>query len=260
MQWEIYLERDTPVHRLDPRTKILSMLFSFVVLCYFQDPWWVLGLSAAVLLHGFWARSLPNLFHIRYILAVLSLSSLVLWNLFARGPTTLWGFVSVESLRYSVGRTLMMLAIALSGVTFLSTTRNEEMVIGLIRLGLPYRVGFAISAAMRMVPTIVGATALVMQAQRSRGHDIDRGNPIRRIRNYAPLLIPVFISSIRGTHVLGMALESRAFGARKGRTYYLDPRMGTADYAALTLMAVAFLALTWARLCGFGLIPGLIKR
>lgn len=260
MQWEIYIERDTPFHRLDPRTKILLMLLCFVVLCYFQDPWWVLGLAAAVVAHGAWARALPNLAHIRYILVVLAVSSMVLWNLFTRGVTPLFGFVTVESLRYSIGRTLMMLAIAVAGVTFLSTTRNEEMVIGLIRLGLPYRIGFAVSAAMRMVPTIVGATAMVMQAQRSRGHDIDRGNLIRRIRNYAPLLIPVFITSIRGTHVLSMALESRAFGARKDRTYYLDPRLRTADYVALVLMGLALAGLTWLRLHGCGSIPGLTKR
>ncbi len=260
MQWDIYIERDTPVHRLDPRTKILLMLCSFFALCLFQNPHWVLGLAVAVVLHGIWARALPNLAHIRYILVILAVSSLILWNLFTRGVTPLCGFVTVESLRYSIGRTLMMLATAVAGVTFLSTTRNEEMVVGLIRMGLPYRVGFAISAAMRMVPTIVGATAQVMQAQRSRGHDIDRGNVIRRIRNYAPLLIPVFISAIRTTHVLSMALESRAFGARKDRTYYLDPRMRTADYVVLVLTGAALVALTWLRIRGYGLIPGLIKR
>ena len=96
---------------------------------------------------------------------------------------------------------------------FLSTTRNEEIATGLARLGIPYRFAFAVSTALRLVPTIAATGSTISQAQRSRGLDLESGNVIERIRKYMPLLIPVFVSTIRSTNVFSMALESKGFGA-----------------------------------------------
>ena len=83
----------------------------------------------------------------------------------------------------------------------------------MIRLGMPYRVGFAISTSIRLVPTITSSTMTISQAQRSRGLDLDSGNLIARFRKFLPLLVPVFISAIRTTNIFAMALESKGFGA-----------------------------------------------
>ena len=150
MRAEVYLDRNTAVHRLDPRTKLALMLAAFVTACYFEHPLWVAAIAAAICAHAVVARALPNLAPLRSVLVVLALSSLVLWNFFARGVTPLFAFVSAETLLFSAGRALMVVSVAVAGVTFLSTTRIEELVIALIRLGVPYRVGFVISTAMRL--------------------------------------------------------------------------------------------------------------
>ena len=63
----------------------------------------------------------------------------------------------------------------------------------------------------------------IVQAQRSRGHDIDSGNIVARLRKFAPIIIPVFVSTIRSTQVFAMALESKGFGAERQRTYLQNP-------------------------------------
>ncbi|MGC9398340.1 MAG: energy-coupling factor transporter transmembrane component T family protein [Anaerolineae bacterium] len=259
MDSEIYLDRDTVIHRLDPRTKIFMLLTAFVLLLYFQDPLWILPLSLLVLIWGRVAQVLVNLRRIRYILVVLTVSSLIMWTLFSGGETPLFWIFEVEAVKYSVSRTLVMLSLITTGMVLLSTTRNEELVIGMIKLGLPYRVGFAVSTALRLVPTIASSTQTIAQAQRSRGLDLDSGNFLERLRKYVPLLIPVFISTIRGTNTFGMALEAKGFGAREERTFYLNPTMGRNDYLIIAGLVVLFAVATYFKIAGYGMIEGLIR-
>lgn len=259
MESEIYLDRNTFFHRLDPRTKILILLTTFVCILYFQNPLWVMPISVMVVVHGFLSQSLINLRRIRYIMFILTISGLVLWNLFSSGETRLFWFFTLESLAFSASRVLMMLSLITAGMIFMSTTRNEEFIIGMIKLGLPYRVGFAISTALRLVPTIVGSVLTIAQAQRSRGLDLDSGNILERIRKYMPLLVPVFISTIRNTNIFGMALESKGFGAQEQRTFYLEPALHLSDYLLMFFMLLLFGLTTYLKIAGYGNISGLIR-
>jgi energy-coupling factor transport system permease protein len=259
MDSEIYLDLDTFFHRLDPRTKITLLLVVFVVILYFQSPFWVLPIGLMVFAHGYFSKSLKNLNRIRVLMIILFVSSIVMWTIFSSGKTPLFWIFKLEALEYSLGRTIVMLSLITEGMIFLSTTRNEEFVIGMIKMGLPYRVGFAISTALRLVPTIVTSALTIAQAQRSRGLDLDSGGIFERIKKYTPLLIPVFVSTIRNTNIFSMALEAKGFGAREDRTFYIDPHMKKADYIILGFTAVLFVSLTALKIAGFGDIPGLIK-
>lgn len=260
MEQEIYLDRDTWIHRLDPRMKLLILLAFFVILPYFHHPLWVLPISGLVFLHGILAQSLINLRRIRYILVVLTLASLLLWNFFSSGRSHLFWIFSEESLTYSLGRTLIMVSLIIEGLIFISTTRSEEITQGLIGLGLPYRVGFAISTALRMVPMIVANAYTIIQAQRSRGLDLEQGSPLERFRKFLPLLIPVFLSTIRNTHVWAMAIESRGFGARPKRTFYLEMKFKKPDLFCFIILGIVLALATYCKIKGYGEIPGLIRR
>jgi energy-coupling factor transport system permease protein len=151
----------------------------------------------------------------------------------------------------------MLLSLVVEGVIFLSTTRYEELTLGLIRLGLPYRVGFAVSTAFRMIPMIVASAYAVAQAQRARGLDLDSGNIVKRVKKYLPLLVPVFLSMIRSANTFVMALESRGFGARKKRTFYLQIRFKGKDVLCIVCLILLFTAATYFKIAGYGAIAGL---
>ncbi len=253
----MYLKKETLFHRLDPRTKMLALLILFVIILYFEDPLWIAPVSLLVVLHGFVSRSMANLRPLRYIFLVLTVSSILLWNIFAHGATPIFWIIQRESLFYSVGRTLVLLSLVLEGIVFLSTTRYEEMTLGLIRLGLPYRVGFAISTSLRMIPMIVASAYAVAQAQRSRGLDLDSGSIITRVKKYLPLLVPVFLSMIRTTNTFVMALESRGFGSRKQRTFYLQIGLKKQDWVCIVFLVLLLAAATYFKLAGYGAITGL---
>ena len=258
MDAELYLDNNSFIHRLDPRTKIMVFLLSFVAILLFQNPLFMLPVAFLIILQLVISGSLKNLLRIRYILIVMTISSLILWNLFAGGVTHLWWFLSVQSLEYSIARTLLIVLMISAGMILISTTRNEELVLGMIRLGMPYRVGFAISTSIRLVPTITSSTLTISQAQRSRGLDLDSGNLIVRLRKFLPLLVPVFISAIRTTNIFAMALESKGFGAREKRSFYLKLEMKKADYWVLAFTIIFMLASITLSILGYGQIPGLI--
>jgi energy-coupling factor transport system permease protein len=139
---------------------------------------------------------------------------------------------------------------------FLSTTRNEEVGIGLVRLGIPYRFAFAVSTALRLVPTVVATGLTIGQAQRSRGLDLESGNIFERIRKHLPLLVPVFVTTVRSTNVFSMALESKGFGARPGRTFFLHTAMGGKDALVMVAFVVLLAACIALRIAGTGVWKG----
>lgn len=259
MDAEIYIDNNSFIHRLDPRVKIIIFLLTFVAILLFQNPLWMMPITILIIAQLVISGALVNMRRIRYILIVLTVSSMILWNLFSTGETQWFWRISLESMSFAVARTLLMILMISAGMILITSTRNEELVNGMIRLGMPYRVGFAISTSLRLVPTIVSSTITISQAQRSRGLDLESGNLLDRIKKFLPLLVPVFISTIRSTNIFGMALESKGFGARDKRTFYLVFEMDTADYIVLVFSIVFMLVSIYFAILGYGQIEGLIR-
>ena len=231
----LYLDTDSPVHRLDPRTKIFLLLGSFVAAVLFFRPGPLVALLLILLVYGAVGKALANLRRIWFLLVSIAVVSTLSWSVFGRGSTSIFWRVSVEGFLYGVGASIKIDSMIIAGLIFLGTTRTEEIVLGLIRLRVPYQAAFAFSLAIRMVPTIIRTAVTVTEAQRSRGLDLTRGGPLTRLRKHIPLLVPIFLHTLRGADQLAKALESRGFGARRERTSYLQIGFHAADTAALVL-------------------------
>ena len=83
------------------------------------------------------------------------------------------------------------------------------------------------------MPTFAGAGATIVEAQVSRGLDLESKGLVRRFGTLIPLAVPMFVSAIRYTNLLAMALESRGFTPTADRTLYYEPVMRPRDWAAL---------------------------
>ncbi|MCD5413700.1 MAG: energy-coupling factor transporter transmembrane protein EcfT [Clostridiales bacterium] len=248
MDMFLYLDKDTLLHRLDPRTKLLIMLGSFIVTLIFRYIPMLLGLFIAIILYGYLGKVLSNLKRIRVILIMIALVSVVLWAFAGGGDTQILGPITKEGIVYGVAVAIQFNIMIISGMIFLSSTKIEEISLGLVKLKLPYRGAFAFSTAIRLVPTIVGTAYTIKQAQKSRGLDLDSGSFMHRAKKYIPLLIPTIISVIRGTNVFAMALESKGFGYDRIRTNYLELRFRAIDYILMLLMLVAIAFSIYAKI------------
>lgn len=255
----LYLERNSVVHRLDPRTKILLMFGSFILGMLFMHPLWGVMALVVVLIYGAISQSLSNLKRIWFILLMLSTMGTLLWALFSGGPTPFIGPIEREAFLFGLGSAVRIDTMIIAGMIFLSTTKNEEIVLGMVMLGVPYRFGFALSTSLRLVPTIAATAFTISQAQRSRGLDLDAGNAIQRLKKSIPLVVPAFLSTIRSTNVFGMALDSKGFGARPKRTDYLRVHFGAADWIFVAVLLALLVPGLWLWAMKFGRIPGLTK-
>jgi energy-coupling factor transport system permease protein len=252
MDPSLYLNRDTSVHRLDPRTRMFLLLGMLVLAFVFADPLYLLAVLAVILSFGYLSRSLANVGSIWFVLISVSVSGIVLWSIFGGGDTQFFLFVEREAFVYGIGVALRLDAAILACVIFLSTTRNEEISVGLVRLGIPYRSAFAVSNALRLIPTMVAADTTIRQAQKARGLDPDSGNIINRTRKRLPLLAPAFATTLRSTNVFSMAQASRGFGAGPRRTFLLHTAMGRADATIIVLVVLLVAGSIALRIMGYG--------
>jgi len=256
----LYVEADTPLHRLDPRAKMLMLLALLLMAVAVDHPVLPGGLFLLVLVLAHVGRAWRSLRRVRTLLFIIGVFSTVTWSLFARGETPLFGPVQVEALLYGIGTGFKLVSTIAGSVVFLATTKNEEIATGLIRIGVPYPVAFAFSTALRLVPTFVGAGVTIIQAQKSRGLDVESGGFFQRLRKHLPLMVPVFAAAIRSTNQLAMALEAKGFGARPVRTYYLHLEFRPADWITAATGAALVVTALYLRLFSDALrIPGLIR-
>lgn len=258
----LYLDRGTWIHRLDPRSKIVAVLLLFSLCLSFNHPLFMGAVTLIILTVAVSARALVNFWRLRFILGLLFVFSALMWPFFAQGMTPLWQWgplaVSRESFFYGIAMGLRLSSFVMAGLILLSTTRNEELTHGLIGLGIPYPVAFAFSTALRLIPTLAGAGATIIQAQVSRGLDLESGNIFRRMGKFIPQAIPLFIYAIRYTNLLAMALESRGFSPGAKRTFYYELKMGPKDYGVVIVLGI-FLAVALYLRLGVGagaVIPG----
>lgn len=255
----LYIDKNTPIHRLDPRTKIICSILLFGACLCFNHPLYMGGITLGTILISKLSKSERNIWRLRFIIILLFLFSSVMWPFFLDGKTQWIIFknirISKESLLYGIAMGLRLSTFVIIGLILLSTTRNEELTNGFIRMGLPYPIAFAISTALRLVPTFAGAGAIIIQSLIARGLDIESGSLFRRASKFIPQAVPLFIYAIRYTNLLAIALESKGFNPESKRTLYYEPHMKIIDYIVLCVLIVILGSLIYLRLkLGMGAI------
>lgn len=252
----LYVDKGTPIHRLNGRAKLALATAVSVIAYVFSDPLYVgtvFLLTLGVLLYAGGAR---NLRRVWYIIIALFVVGFVVWPAYvpARGPLVLIAPVELTQfeVQFALGRSARIVTFLLVGLAFVTTTSNEEIVAALRSLGVPFAFCFAIGTALRLFPTFLGAASTVRQAQEARGHDLSARNPIRKLRQYIPLLIPVFMTAFRQVSTQAMALEARGFDTRRDRTFYNQESLTRNDWAAILLAGLACVMAVMLAVAGIG--------
>ncbi|MBP2628800.1 MAG: cobalt transport protein [Firmicutes bacterium] len=248
MDMFLYLDKNTYMHRLDPRTKMFVMLATFTAALIVNTIPQLIMVALLVIAYGLSGKVLSNLKRIKIILIMIGLFSVFIWSFIGQGTTKLIGPLTQEGLLRGVVTGIKLDVMIIAGMIFLSSTKIEEISLGLQKLKIPYRVAFAFSTAIRLVPMIIGTTYIISQAQQSRGLDLDSGNLVTRLKKYLPLLIPVFISIIRGTNVFAMALESKGFGYSSQRSNYLEITFKPIDFIIVIVIILLILSTLYLRI------------
>lgn len=254
----LYIDRGSFVHRLHPTVKVFALFIMFWSVYWVDHPIALLPLglvmAALVRVTGSW----PNFYRLRWLFILIILTTTLAWMVFYRQGPVLINLPLIHfsraSLVFGVGRGLKLAELLATSVLFLSTTKVEEFTAGLSRMGVPYRVGFSITLAFRLVPLFIDSAGTVVQAQSLRGYDFNQGGPLERVRRYVPVVIPVFMGALRKANNMAMALEARGFGMSATPTSFIDYPMRPRDitaFAALIALGIAQFAIYYT---GYGAI------
>ena len=238
-----YFPGDTPVHRLDPRTKLILLVLYIVAL--FQAKTWgaylLLILVTAVCM-AVSHISPKNIFKgLKPMLFVIALTALL--NLFYTEGTPVregW-IITWEGIDRAV-KMMLRITLLITG-TFLLTYTTSPMALTdglelllkpLKKLKVPvHEMTLMMSMALRFIPTLIEETDKIMSAQKARGADFETGNLIQRAKALLPILVPLFVSSFRRADELAVAMESRCYHGGEGRTRMTQLKYGKNDYFAL---------------------------
>ena len=137
---------------------------------------------------------------------------------------------------------------------FFLTVHPNDLALSLISMKVPYEIAFSFSLAFRFVPTIAIEAQNIMDAQQSRGYEMQQKGFISQVKNLFPLLIPLIICSIRRAFNVAEALESRAFGSEKERTFYYTIKYTWKDWL-FTIYLITFFILTLIIRLNFDIMP-----
>lgn len=260
----LFLDRGSRLHRLHPAVRVLGMLAFFVSAFVVERPEWFLPLVALLLALVAESGASLNIRRLRVLFVMVFVMTALIWTIFygpdGRPPLFEWGriVVSRTSPWFALGMAIKLDVFLGAGVVFLTTTRIEDFAYALGCLGVPHRIGFTFTLSFRLVPVFIDAASTVVQAQRCRGLDFERGNALERLRRYVTVIIPVFMGALRRADNMAMALEARGFQASSPRSALHRPAFGAADAAAvfvLTAMTCTYVALWWAGTLTFRAVP-----
>ncbi len=253
MALSLHLDHDSWLHRRHPTAKVVAMATLFAAAFLLDDPAYLAPLLVAMLVATASARALPVLYRMRWLMIPVFFFTTAIWTLFY--PTAAGAPVDrVMALRFGIGMACKLETFLTTGFLFLATTTVEEFAYALASLGVPYRVGFVLTLAFRLVPVFLEAALTVRDAQRCRGLDFTQGTIRERIARYVPVIVPVFIGGLRRADQMAFALEVRGFSSGRPRTSLPRPPFAAAD-ALLVAVGLAWLAAVIAlRMAGLGLL------
>jgi len=246
-----YIDRASFVHRLHPTVKVLGLFVVFWSVYWVDKPVAFVPLGVILLTLAVLTGSAPNFYSLRWLFIVIITSTTISW-MFVFGHKGAW--VTHTSVLLGLGRGLKLAELLAASVLFLSTTKVEEFMVGLARLGVPYRARFAITLSFRLAPLFIDSYLTVVDAESLRGLDFSQGRIIERMRRYVPVVIPVFMGALRKANNMAMALEARGFGANSHPTSFVEYPVRAGDIATFVFLIGLGAGYFAMYLTGFGLI------
>ncbi|MCG7588463.1 energy-coupling factor transporter transmembrane protein EcfT [Photobacterium sp. OFAV2-7] len=146
--------------------------------------------------------------------------------------------ITTETLFYLLTVTLKYFSMFPIALVFVFTTHPTEFSASLNKLGVPYRIAYAVSLTLRYLPEVTKDFVNIMHAQQARGVDISKNVPVlTRIKNVAKILGPLIFSSLDRADVISNAMTLRGFGRNKKRSWYSLKPMTKNDYIVLVVIA-----------------------
>ena len=253
-----YVPAESPLHRLDPRTKLLCGLAIMVSVFFIHTPvqlafGWIVALALVALSHIPIPKVLRSLQPIVIVLLVLSVFNLLLVTsgntLVALGPLRITTDGAWAAVNYSLRLVVAVIAATLILLTTTPTQLTDAfdaLLAPLSRIGLPgHEIAMVFSLMLRFIPTIADEAQAILDAQTARGGALAEGTLVKRVRSVVPIIVSLLASSLRHANGLSRALDARCYEGGAARSHWhpltLHARDGVAAVATCAYVVVLVL-------------------
>ena len=252
-----YAEKDTWIHRLSGVTKMLFfILWSVAGMLTYDTRILIVMLIFSLVIFKIskteW-KQVGTVF--KFILLFLCLNIVIVYLFSPFEGCSIYGSrtelfhiagryaMTAEQLFYEVNIMLKYLTVVPVVLMFMVTTNPSEFAASLNRLGVSYKVGYAMAIALRYVPDVQADFTKIKHAQEARGIEMSgKASLFKRLKSMASIIFPLIFSSMDRIDVVSNAMELRGFGKKKTRTWYMGKPLSRNDYFALAFVIVFVIA------------------
>ena len=243
-----YYPVESPIHRLDPRTKLAGTLI-FIVSLFLANSWLGYLIAAVFLFTCIQISRVPLGYMVKGLRAIIFILLFsVGFNIFLTPGEILvqLGFLKVtkEGLIQAGYMAIRLIFLIMGSSLMTFTTTPTSLTDGMERglrflnvIHVPvHEIAMIMSIALRFIPILTEETDKIMKAQMARGADFETGGIIKKAKAMIPLLVPLFISAFRRATDLAMAMEARCYHGGKGRTKMFPLTYAGRDYRAYAIL------------------------
>ena len=239
-----YVPGNSIIHRLDPRAKVIVILFLTLAIFIVRNFF----IIAAILLFVLSSWKISGIPLSRMKLFFKFMTGLAIFLVIVQGlfygthdifapliPGFVPGIGGLGSIKLDGILFGLLLSFRLFTLITLMpivtmTTPVHLLTLGLTRLGLNYKIAYLITSALNLVPTLQGEAITIMEAQKMRGMKVFESGTLReKFKAYPALAVPLVIGAMHKAQLMGVAMDARAFGAFKDRTYIEDIKLTNVD-------------------------------
>lgn len=247
-----YSEIDSPIHKLTGAAKLIALVLWAIVSMITYDTRVLVGMFIiSIIVFKLSKVEFKKIaFVVYFILVFLLINNIAIFIFSPYEGVEIYGSrtdlfkivgpytVTVQQLFYQFNITLKYFSIIPMALLFMVATNPSEFAASLNKIGVNYKVAYSVSIALRYIPDVQRDYQDISFAQQARGIDTSKKESfIKRIKNSAAILMPLIFSSLDRIDTISTAMELRAFGNKKKRTWYSEKPFKKNDYIAIILVA-----------------------
>lgn len=262
-----YSDIDSPIHKLTGASKLIALIIWAVASMITYDTRVLLGMFViSIIVFKISKVKFKQVsFVLYFILIFLLLNNIAIFifspyegvqiygsrnDLFKiAGPYT----ITAQQLFYQFNITLKYFSIIPMALLFMIATNPSEFAASLNKIGVSYKIAYSVSIALRYIPDVQRDYQDISFAQQARGIDMSKKEKLtKRIKNSASILMPLIFSSLDRIEAISSAMELRAFGSNKKRTWYNGRPFKLGDYITILVVSIILIIAIMATISNDG--------
>ncbi len=253
----MYYPVDSPIHRLDPRVKLIAVLVFLVSLFLFSDFMGYAVVSVVFLVVITLSR-VPFSYIFKGMRAIIFLLVFTsFFNIFFTKGDILWEWnfihITYQGLRQALfmSMRLIYLVIGSSMLTYTTTPGKltdaiESLLCWLKIFRVPvHDFAMMMSLALRFIPLLLSEANRILDAQSARGADVENGGIVKKMKTMVSIIVPLLVSATRRAYELGLAMEARCYNSGRKATKLKPLRFRFTDFLMLPLMVAYIYAIIY---------------